>query len=142
LIVDTSAIIAILRGEPDADRYVEALGRAAAPVVSAGTYVETAIVIDANRDPVLSGRLDDLLEVARVRVEPVTRRHADIARQAYRDFGRGSGHPAGLNFGDCFAYALARSSAQPLLFKGDDFAHTDVASALDVDPGRREAGLI
>jgi ribonuclease VapC len=130
LIVDTSAIVAILRGEPDADRYVEALGRATEPVVSAGTYLETAIVIDANRDPVLSGRLDDLLAVAGITVEPVTERHAEMARQAFRDFGRGSGHPAGLNFGDCFAYALARASGQPLLFKGDDFSRTDVTSAL------------
>jgi ribonuclease VapC len=130
LIVDTSAIVAILRGEPDADRYVEALGRAAEPLISAGTYLEVAIVVDANRDPVLSGRLDDLLAVARVKVEPVTERHAEIARQAYRDFGRGSGHRAGLNLGDCFAYALARASGEPLLFKGDDFSETDVASVL------------
>jgi ribonuclease VapC len=130
LIVDTSAIIAILRGEPDAERYVEALGGAAAPLVSAGTYLETAIVVDANRDPVLSGRLDDLIANARVGIEPVTELHAQLARQAYRDFGKGSGHPAGLNFGDCFAYALARANGQPLLFKGDDFAQTDVAPAL------------
>lgn len=131
MIVDTSAIIAILRGEPDAERFTEALGRATAPVISAGTYVETAIVVDANHDPVLSGRLDDLLVAARIRVEPVTERHAEIARQAYRNFGKGSGHPAGLNFGDCFAYALARFSGEPLLFKGEDFAQTDVLSALD-----------
>ncbi|HVB92515.1 MAG TPA: type II toxin-antitoxin system VapC family toxin [Acidimicrobiales bacterium] len=130
MIVDTSAIIAILRDEPDADRYVNALGRATTPLISAGTYVETAMVVDANRDPVLSGRLDDLLAIARVRVEPVIERHAEIARQAYRDFGKGSGHSAGLNFGDCFACALARASGEPLLFKGDDFAHTDVTSAM------------
>lgn len=131
MIVDTSAIIAILRGEPGADRYEQALAEATEPVVSAATYVETAIVVDANRDPVLSGRLDDLLAVTRVTVEPVTKRHAEIARQAYRDFGKGSGHPAGLNFGDCFAYALSRATGDPLLYKGDDFAHTDVASALN-----------
>jgi ribonuclease VapC len=130
LIVDTSAIIAILRGEPDADRFVEAIGRATEVRVSAGTYVETAIVVDANRDPVLSGRLDDLLAVARVKIEPLTARHAEIARQAYRDFGKGSGHPAGLNLGDCFAYALARASDEPLLFKGNDFTQTDIASVL------------
>lgn len=134
MIVDTSAIIAILRGEPDADRYVEALGRATEPLVSAGTYVETAIVVDANRDPVLSGRLDDLLSVARVKVEPVTKRHAEIARQAYRDFGKGTGHPAGLNLGDCFAYALARATGEPLLFKGEDFTRTDVTSVIELGP--------
>lgn len=131
MIVDTSAIVAILRGEPDADRYIEALGHATTPLISAGTYVETAAVVDANRDPVLSGRFDDLLAVAGVKAEPLTKKHAEIARQAYRDFGKGSGHPAGLNLGDCFAYALARDSGEPLLFKGHDFNQTDVASALD-----------
>ena len=130
MIVDTAAINAILRGEPDADRDVEALGRATESLVSVGTYLETAIVIDANRDPVLSGRLDDLLAVAGIKVEPVTKRHAERAGQAFRDFGRGSGHPAGLNLGDCFAYSLARASGQPLLFKGDDFSKTDVTSTL------------
>lgn len=130
MIVDTSAIIAILRREADADRYADALAGASAPRVSAGTYVETAILVDANRDPVLSGRLDELLAVTRVTVDPVTQRHAEIARQAYRDFGKSSGHPAGLNFGDCFAYALARQAGEPLLYKGDDFSHTDVASVL------------
>lgn len=131
MIIDTSAIIAILRGEPDAERYMDALSGATAPRASAGTYLETAIVVDANRDPVLSARLDELLAVTRVTIDPMTRRQADIARQAYRDFGKGSGHPAGLNFGDCFAYALARESSQPLLYKGDDFSHTDIASALN-----------
>ena len=130
MIVDTSAIIAILRDEPDADRYIEALAQVADPLMSAGTYIEAAIVIDANRDPVLSGRFDDLLVAARIGVEPVTARHAEIARQAYRNFGKGSGHLAGLNFGDCLAYALSRATGMPLLYKGNDFSHTDVASAL------------
>jgi ribonuclease VapC len=130
LIVDTSAFIAILRGEPDADRYVDALAGATGPRVSAGTYLETAIVVDANRDPVLSGRLDELLVVNRVTIDAVTARHAETARQAYRDFGKGSGHAAGLNFGDCFAYALARDTGEPLLYKGNDFSLTDIASAL------------
>lgn len=78
----------------------------------------------------LSGRFDDLVAAVPITVEPVTPRHADIARQAYRDFGKGSGHPARLNFGDCFAYALARATGQPLLFKGVDFSQTDVTSAL------------
>lgn len=130
MIVDTSAIIAVLRDEPDADRYVQALAHATQPRMSAGTYLETAIVVDANGDPVLSGRLDDLLAAAVIEVEPFTRPQADIARQAYRAFGKGSGHPAGLNFGDCFAYALARVAGEPLLFKGGGFALTDVASAL------------
>ena len=131
MIVDTSAIVAILRGEPDAERYIEALGTAHEARTSAATYLETAVVVDANLDPVLSGRLDDLLAAVPITVEPVTRRHADIARQAYRDFGKGSGHPARLNFGDCFAYALARATGEPVLFKGTDFSQTDVASALE-----------
>jgi ribonuclease VapC len=131
LIVDTSAVVAILRGETDADAYLVALSPARAPRMSAAIYLETCIVVDANRDPVLSRRLDDLLRVARVKVEPVTQEQVDIARIAYRDFGKGSGHPAGLNFGDCFSYALARATGEPLLFKGDDFSHTDITSALD-----------
>ena len=128
MIVDTSAIIAILRGEPDGDRYGAALAGASRPRMSAGSYLEAAVVVDANRDPVLSGRFDDLLGAARVEIEPVTVEHAQLARHAYRSFGKGSGHAAGLNFGDCFAYALARATGEPLLFKGDDFTHTDVAS--------------
>ncbi|HVX22476.1 MAG TPA: type II toxin-antitoxin system VapC family toxin [Acidimicrobiales bacterium] len=130
MIVDTSAIVAILREEPDADRYVDALAATPAPTMSAVTYLETAVVVDANQDPVLSRRLDDLMAIAAVAVVPVTAAQAHIARSAYRDFGNGSGHPAGLNFGDCFAYALARATGQPLLFKGDDFSRTDVTDAL------------
>jgi ribonuclease VapC len=135
VIVDTSAVIAILRDEPDASLYADALGAAHAPAMSAGTYIEAAIVVDSNRDPILSRRLGDLLSAAEVVVQPVTTHHAEIARQAYRDFGKGSGHPAGLNFGDCFAYALARAGDQPLLFKGDDFMHTDIVPALP-EPGQ------
>ena|SRR5215831_14066640 len=130
MIVDTSAIIAILRDEPDADRYGRALAEAADPLMSAGTYIEAAVVVDSNRDPVLSGRFDDLLTVAGISIEPVTARHAEIARQAYRSFGKGSGHPAGLNLGDCFAYALSRATGRPLLYKGNDFSRTDALSAL------------
>jgi ribonuclease VapC len=130
MIVDTSALVAILRDEDDASAYAHALAMAATKRISAGTLLETTIVVDANRDPVLSGRLDDLVTEAALEVVPVTRRHVDIARRAYRDFGRGSGHPAALNFGDCFAYALAREAGEPLLYKGEDFGHTDVAPVL------------
>jgi ribonuclease VapC len=122
-------LIAILAGEPDADVFVEAIARSDAPVLSAASYVETAVVVDARRDPALSRAFDRFLEESRLAVEAVTPRQAEIAREAYRDFGRGSGHPARLNFGDCFAYALARDKNQPLLFKGDDFRHTDVEPA-------------
>lgn len=131
MIVETSAVIAILRCEPDADSYIDALSRATDLRMSAGTFLETAIVVDANHDAVLSRRLDDLLEAAPIDVVPVTHQQAQIARQAYRDSGKGSGHRAALNFGDCFAYALARATGDPLLYKGDDFGHTDVADALE-----------
>ena len=128
MIVDTSALIAVLRGEGDADRYIQALAEAPADIrMSAASWLEAAVVVDANRDPVLSGRFDDLIAEAGVSIEPVTAEHARLARQAYRDFGKGN-HPAGLNFGDCFSYALARAIGQPLLFKGNDFALTDVAA--------------
>ncbi|HKI25614.1 MAG TPA: type II toxin-antitoxin system VapC family toxin [Candidatus Sulfotelmatobacter sp.] len=125
MIVDTSAIIAFLRDEPDATVIGEAMYRSPACRMSAVNYVEAGVVIDSNRNPVLSRKLDDLLSDLRVRIESVTPKQAEIARQAYRDFGKGR-HRAGLNFGDCFAYALAKEMDEPLLFKGDDFLHTDV----------------
>jgi ribonuclease VapC len=134
VIVDTSALVAILRREPDADDLIEALLAADTRRMSAPTYVETAAVVDANRDPVLSRRLDELIDAAALGIEPFTDQHARTARQAYRDFGRGSGHPARLNLGDCFAYALAAATQEPLLFTGDDFVHTDLRPALSRRP--------
>ena len=128
MIVDTSVVIAVLRGESDAAEIAVALERADICRMSAVTYVETAVVTDSNRNPVLSRRLDDLLHNSRIQVESVTPRQAEIARYAYRDFGKGR-HKAGLNLGDCFAYALAKATGEPLLFKGDDFNHTDVEVA-------------
>ena len=87
-------------------------------------------MIDASGDPVASRHVDDLMTEAGLAIEPVTAEQARIARAAYRDFGRGSGHPARLNFGDCFSYALAKTARQPLLFKGTEFGHTDIAPAL------------
>ena len=130
MIVDTSAIVSILRGEPEAERYLQAIDDADVPRISAAGYLESAIVIDGGRDPVLSRRLDDLCRDGGLVIEPVTEAQVRLARDAYRDFGKGSGHPAELNFGDCFAYALAKEKAEPLLFKGDDFSRTDVTPAL------------
>jgi ribonuclease VapC len=93
--------------------------------------VEAAVVIDSKRDPVLSRRYDEILRDSDIKLIPVDEEQARIAREAYRDFGRGCGHKARLNFGDCFAYALARVTGEPLLYKGKDFQHTDVASALE-----------
>src|ERR1700729_2228179 len=128
MIVDTSVVIAVLKGESDGPRFLRALTVSTQPKrMSAANYLEAAIVVDANRNPLLSRRLDDLIVQTEIRAEPVTLEQAQVARAAYRDFGKGSGHPAQLNFGDCFAYALAKSTREPLLFKGDDFSHTDVA---------------
>lgn len=129
MIIDTSAIVAILREEDQARRFAEAIEAASVRRISAATYVEVGAVIDGARDPVASRLVDELLATAGIVIEPVTAAQARIARDAYRDFGNGSGHAAGLNFGDCFAYALARATGEPLLFKGDDFSQTDVAAA-------------
>jgi ribonuclease VapC len=130
MIIDTSALVAILRDEPEAEICARAIESAAERRVSAVNFVEAAVVIDGSRDPIASRRFDDLLRVARVRIEPVTESQARLARDAYRDFGKGSGHAAKLNFGDCFAYALAKASGESLLFIGADFAHTDIMPAI------------
>ena len=130
MIVDTSAVIAILYMEPEGESFTELIQQTMDCRMSAASYLETAIVLDASRDPIVSRRLDEIIRTAGILIEPVTEAQARIAREAYRDFGKGSGHPAQLNFGDCFAYALARDTGQPLLFKGSDFSKTDLASAL------------
>lgn len=128
MIVDSSALVAILQGEPRSDRLFERAVSADCRM-SAATLVEVGIVADS-RSASLGVRLDDLIATLEVTIEPVTIQHAAVARQAYRRFGRGSGSPARLNFGDCFAYALSVVSGEPLLYVGDDFSHTDVASAI------------
>lgn len=130
MIIDTSALIAILTDEPESETFARAIKAAADRRVSAASFVEAGIVIDRARDPVASHRLDDLIRETGIRIEPVDGEQAVLAREAYRDFGKRSGHPAQLNFGDCFAYALARQRGEPLLFKGNEFSHTDVVSAL------------
>jgi ribonuclease VapC len=129
VIVDTSALIAIIRAEPDASIFAELLAGETSKI-SAANYVEAAIVVDASRDPIAVRRFDELLQTARLTIAPVTSTQASIARETYRDFGKGSGHPAGLDFGDCFAYALAKDLGEALLCKGDDFPQTDVMLAL------------
>lgn len=130
MIIDTSALIAILRAEPEAPAYARAIADAADRRVSAVTFVESAVVIDAGRNPIATRRFDDFIKEANISIEPVTARQAEVAREAYRDFGKGSGHPARLNFGDCFAYALATVTGEALLYKGRDFAYTDIASSM------------
>jgi ribonuclease VapC len=130
VIIDASALLAILRDEPDAADFARAIAAASFRRISAANFLEAAIVVDGSHDPVASRRRDDLLREARIAIESVTEAQARLAREAYRDFGRGSGHPARLNFGDCFAYALAHETGEPLLFKGGDFTHTDIAPAV------------
>lgn len=130
MILDTSVVIAILRDEPEAQLFTQAIEKASERRISAVNYVEAAAVIDGGRDPIASRRFDELLREAEVTIEPVTENQARIARHAYRDFGKGSGHPAKLNFGDCFAYALAKAKREPILFKGGDFQQTDVVAAV------------
>src|SRR6202051_1715597 len=109
MILDSSAIVAILRAEPEAPDFAKAIISAETRRVSAVSYVEAAVVIDSGKDAVASRRFDEFFRVSRVAVEAVTPGQAEIARQAYRDFGKGR-HKAGLNFGDCFAYALAKET--------------------------------
>jgi ribonuclease VapC len=130
MILDASALIVILRDEPQARAFATAIAGAEHRRISAANYLEAAIVIDGSRNPIASRRFDDLLREAEIVIEPVTEEQAKVAREAYRDFGRGSGHPAKLNFGDCFAYALAKTSGEPLLFQGDDFVHTGIARSV------------
>ena len=133
MIIDTSAIIAILRDETEAVSCARAIADATERRVSAVNFVESAVVIDASRDPIATRRFDDFITEANIVIEPVTEIQAQIARDAYRDFGKGSGNPAKLNFGDCFAYALAKEFGEQLLFKGSYFAHTDIVSALPAE---------
>lgn len=132
MILDSSALLAILKREPEWEDFLQALS-AGSVSMSAANYLEAGIVADRAPDRRLGRTMDALLEGAGVQIEPVTVHQARIARAAHRDFGRGSGHPARLNVGDCFAYALAVDRREPLLYKGDDFIHTDVRSALAAD---------
>ena len=131
MILDSSAVLAILLDEPERDTFLDALAAAPSARMSAATYVECAAVLDRRGGAELGRQFDAFLAAAEIEVADVTAEQARIARAAYRDYGRGSGHSAGLNFGDCFGYALASTTGEPLLFKGEDFAHTDVRSAIE-----------
>ncbi len=127
MILDSSVIVAILRAEPEAREFSQAVVSEQCHI-SAANYLEAAVVIDSGKSAISSRRFDEFFRASRIAVEAVTPRQAEIARHAYRDFGKGR-HKAGLNFGDCFAYALAKEMDEPLLFKGTDFARTDVEVA-------------
>ena len=129
MIVDSSAILAILFNESDAESYAHAITDADACRISAANFVEVAIVVEAQTKASGSRQFDAFFRRAAIVIEPVTEEQAHIARQAYADFGKGR-HKAGLNFGDCFAYALAKTTGETLLFKGEDFKKTDITSAI------------
>jgi ribonuclease VapC len=129
MVVDTSALIAVLNNEPGSARLEAAMLAAPRVLVSAATLVEASIVADSTALPDGIAELDALLRELRAEVVPVTREHAELARAAYRQFGKGR-HPAALNFGDCFSYALARALGEPLLFIGNDFVKTDVEAVI------------
>ncbi|MEO6092392.1 MAG: type II toxin-antitoxin system VapC family toxin [Novosphingobium sp.] len=128
MILDTSALVAILYREPEAEDFVKRIHEAAVCRISVASYVELSIVVQRQLGPEGMRQADAFLRRAGIVVEPVTVEHGELARQAFVDFGKGR-HKAGLNFGDCFSYALAKATGAPLLFKGDDFALTDVVAA-------------
>lgn len=142
MIVDTSAVLAILFAERDAAVFARAISEAESRRMSAANFVEAAIVVELQAGTTGSRQLDAFFRRAGIVIEPVTEEQAHLARQAYTDFGKAR-HPAGLNFGDCFAYALAKATGEPLLFKGRDFSKTDVLSAVWELPSRLlEHGLL
>jgi ribonuclease VapC len=129
MIVDTSALLAVLFREPEAQLYARLIHDADRCLISAGSYLELSIVLECQAEPEAERQCEMFFRRAGITIEPFTVEQAHIARQAFHDFGKGR-HPAGLNFGDCFAYALSKFSGEPLLYKGEDFKKTDIVPAL------------
>lgn len=129
MVIDSSALIAILSDESDAPALASAIALAVSCRMSAASLLETAIVIESRHGPAGGEKLDEFIQTAQISIEAVTVGQINIARTAFRRYGKGRGHPAGLNFGDCFSYALAKGLGEPLLFKGDDFSRTDILVA-------------
>lgn len=125
IVLDTSALVAVLAQEDDAARIADAIAAADGCIVSAATVLEASMVMIGRCGDAAADDLDELLRLSRADIVPVTEDHARVAREGFLRFGKGR-HPARLNFGDCFSYALARAAGLPLLFKGEDFGHTDV----------------
>lgn len=123
-------MVAMLKEEPESGQFMAIMANASDLAMSAATYLETGIVADRSKDSLLSRRVDQVIDALGIAIVAVTEAQAKIARAAFRQYGKGSGHSAGLNFGDCFSYALAKERGEPLLFKGDDFGRTDVEAAL------------
>lgn len=129
MVIDTSALIAILLGEPEEVAFAELMAEVPVLLLSAASYLEAAMVIDRRGNGAHPARLDEVLADLEIRVEAVTAEQARVARRAFRENGKGV-HPAGLNFGDCFSYALAKVRNEKLLFKGNDFSKTDLEPAV------------
>ena len=130
MIVDASALLAIVLLEPERDRFLDILGGNTQLSISVINLVEAGIKVDRDPNPRRALLLDETMKTFAIEIAPVTAEQGRSARQSHRSFGRGSGHPAHLNLGDCFAYALSKTRNEPLLFKGDDFARTDIEAAL------------
>ena len=126
MVIDSSALIAILLNESETESFAEAIALDPRRLISAFNLLETAIVIEAKKGEAGGRELDLLLHRAQIEAVALTPEQADLARTAWRRFGKGN-HPAGLNIGDCCAYALAKYSGEPLLFKGADFSRTDLS---------------
>ncbi|MEO8125444.1 MAG: type II toxin-antitoxin system VapC family toxin [Bryobacteraceae bacterium] len=133
IVLDSSALIAILDQEDDAVNYAKAIAEADRPLISTATLVEAGIVMLNRHGPKGARKLNDLIQEAGCQVESVTAQHAQMALEAYSVYGKGQNNKAALNYGDCFSYALAKATGLPLLFKGDDFAETDIKPALSMN---------
>ena len=129
MIVDASALVAILYREPEAADFARLIHDADVCRISVANYVELSMVIESQLGPAGMRQAEAFFRRAGIEIEPVTLDHGELARQAFLDFGRGR-HKAGLNYGDCFSYALAKAAGEPLLFKGNDFSETDIAPAM------------
>jgi ribonuclease VapC len=125
MIIDTSALVAILLGEPEAELFALAIAQSPRKLIGAFTALETGIVIEAKRGDLGGREFDLLIHKAKIEIIPLTDEQLEIARSAWRKYGKGR-HPAGLNIGDCCSYALAKCADEPLLFKGGDFSQTDI----------------
>ena len=130
MVIDSSAVVAILFQEPDARMFAAAIEAEPVPVISAASMVEVGVVLLSRKTKSARKDLADFLRESGVQVEAVDQYQAELALDAFERYGKGGGHPAQLNFGDCFSYALAKATGKPLLFKGADFSKTDLSSAL------------
>src|SRR2546425_130378 len=137
MIIDTSALLAILFDESDGPELLRLVVEAPTRLISAANVLEAWIVADRHSNPAKAPALDALIETVGLDIEPVTVAQARLARAAYQAYGKGR-HPAGLNYGDCFAYALAKATGLPLLFKGDDFSQTDIEAVLRNGKGKEQ----